>query len=549
MQNPTALFAELGFAVFERVADRVFKPIGSLPSWWDQIGQLTDNLFVPSSKQAFLQSFLDDSEDLWSQTSESGQLGSAIWELSREEQLLYVQIIARRSDGTNLLIFHNVDTTGEGLRAPLQAGRDSQLELMRDIARRQQLEIELRSAHRASEKLHQARTAFLANVSHELRTPLTSILGMVEMLKEAEVDDQQLKCGSVIERSAHSLLRLVNDVLDMSKYDAGNVELECQELPLARLIEELRNDFSQAAKQKGIEFVAELDESCPPSIWQDPLRLRQVLNNLIDNAIRFTDAGVVSVTIEPDLRQDRMLKCIVADTGMGIPREKHEVIFDSFTQVDASHTREYGGTGLGLAIANKLVGLLGGNLQLESVVGEGSKFTFYVPHRAPQSEKVTVDTSGGSLEAEDGDLAGVTVLIAEDNTVNRRYIRHVVERAQADEVLEADNGQRVLDLLRDHEVDVIVMDCQMPILDGLAATAIIRAAENRVGGHMPIVAVTAHAMKQDVDHCLAVGMDAHLAKPFKPNELRIKIRSALRTKAVSVAGSLGEELLKQHNIG
>lgn len=547
--NPSKLFAELGFAVFSRVAQRVFRPLGALPAWWSFIdSQYTPSEpFVPSSRQPFLQSFLDEAEDFWLNPDEKRQrASSAIWELSRDHEQLYVQIIALTSDGKQLLIFHNIDATGQGWRAQLQAGRDSQLELIRDIARRQQLEIELRNAHQASEKLHQARTAFLANVSHELRTPLTSILGMVDLLQESELTAEQAEYGKIIERSAYSLLRLVNDVLDMSRYEAGTIELECKTMKLTELVSAIQEDFLPAARQKGVDFQVILDKSAPVSVWQDPLRLRQVLNNLIDNAIRFTESGSVTVTIEADVRQRDMLQVTVADTGIGIAREYQEVIFDSFKQVDDSHSREYGGTGLGLAIANKLLNCLGGTLHLESVLGRGSTFTVYVPYRAPVSQFEEPISTDETTASDDGAFESLVVLVAEDNPVNRRYIRHVLEKVSATPI-EADNGQQVIDILCEQVVDIVVMDCQMPVLDGLEVTAIIREAESKVGGHLPIIAVTAHAMKQDIDQCLAVGMDEHLSKPFKADQLRTMIRRALKTKAEPVVGSLQDQLTKIHN--
>jgi CheY-like chemotaxis protein len=236
----------------------------------------------------------------------------------------------------------------------------------------------------------------------------------------------------------------------------------------------------------------------------------------------------------------------VTDTGIGIAREYQEVIFDSFKQVDDSHSREYGGTGLGLAIANKLLNCLGGTLHLESVLGRGSTFTVYVPYRAPVSQIEEPISTDETTNSDDGAFESLVVLVAEDNPVNRRYIRHVLEKVSATPI-EADNGQQVIDILCEQVVDIVVMDCQMPVLDGLEVTAIIREAESKVGGHLPIIAVTAHAMKQDIDQCLAVGMDEHLSKPFKADQLRTMIRQAMKTKAEPVVGSLQDQLTKIHN--
>ena len=548
MQDPSDLYADLGFAVFERIADRVFKPVGRVPDWWSAVGSLAPpgNVFVPSSRDSFLQSFLEEADELWSEPpAPFVRRSSPIWELRHGDQPCFVQVVALRRGNSDLLVFHDVEATSEGLRSQLQAGRNSQLELMRDIARRQQLELELRRAHHASEKLIQTRDTLLANVSHELRTPLTSILAMVDLLQASDDRDKQSELGAVIERSARGLLRLVNDILDMSKHEAGTVELEYQDVRVSEFVDSLRADFSAAARQKGIEFVVSLESAVPPTIQQDPLRLRQVLNNLIDNAIRFTESGSVTVTVRLEDQTPQQLLFEVVDTGVGIPLDQHQVIFDAFAQVDSSPSREYSGTGLGLAIANKLVTLLGGRLRLESEPGMGSTFRFAIPLQAPEAE-MTIERNGEVEAVDDGDLDGIIVLVAEDNVVNRSYIRHVAEQAKAS-VLEADNGKQVLQLLDEHKVDVVVMDCQMPVLDGLAVTEMIRRAELQVGGHLPIVAVTAHAMKRDIDRCSEVGMDEHLSKPFTAAELRCAIRRALKSHSATVAGALNEALAKKYS--
>ena len=545
LQEPSNLFAELGFAVFERVAEHVFRPVGAPPDWWSQLDRSGEpDAFVPHHDQPFLQAFLEEAEEFWAAADRPERLNSAIWEISsNEDSPLFVELLALQNNDQNLLVFHNIDATGDGWRAQLQAGRDSQLELMRDVARRQQLELELRSAHQASEKLHRARTTFLANISHELRTPLTSILGMVDMLAGTELTADQMEYGEIVQRSATALLRLVNDVLDLSRFEAGTVELECRKIALADLAEHLMADYTPAAQAKGVEFRVELAAGLPPTIWQDALRLRQILNNLIDNGLRFTDTGHVTVTMAPDHRQGGMMVIEVTDSGMGIPEEYQQVIFDSFTQVDSSPSRDYGGTGLGLAIANKLANCLGGHLSLQSKLGAGSKFSICIPYRAPVPMLDDEAAAAQPFTQDTTSLSGIRVLVAEDNAVNRKYIRHVVQKANG-EVLEADNGGAVIELLREHEVDVILMDCQMPVMDGLEVTAVIRNSERRTGGHLPIVAVTAHAMRPDIDRCLAVGMDEHITKPFKPDKLRSMVRRAASLKINSVAGSLRAELAR-----
>ncbi|MEM1177072.1 MAG: ATP-binding protein [Acidobacteriota bacterium] len=375
----------------------------------------------------------------------------------------------------------------------------------------------LRRSEEAADRANQAKSAFLANMSHEIRTPMGGILGASELLgRDAGLGETQRHRVGMIHDSAAALLGIVDDVLDFSKVEAGRLELERAEFPLIQTLTGALELMQPRAEAKGLHFAWSLDERLPEHVLGDPLRLRQVLLNLLGNAIKFTERGSVDVRVTGTPRPGRRmrLRVSVRDTGIGLEPAEQERLFEPFTQADASTTRRFGGTGLGLAISRRLVELMDGELEVESTLGEGSTFSFtcrLAPvDREPTGPPMTAPPAAGRH----GDFE---VLVAEDNPINR----HLLE-AQLDELgyryRSVENGVEAIRALDDAHFDLVLMDCQMPELDGYAATERIR--QREVGArHLPIVALTAHAMAGDREKCLAAGMDDYLAKPFTQEQL------------------------------
>jgi Amt family ammonium transporter len=408
---------------------------------------------------------------------------------------------------------------------------------------------ELRKAKRRAESAARAKTQFLANMSHEIRTPLTAIVGYTDlMLEDADIPDLPDICREYLEtirRNGQHLLRILNDILDVSKIEAGRIEAE--RIPVSRheIIEDVVAVMRQAASTKGIGFDIHYVGEVPVTIQTDPTRLRQVLMNLVGNAIKFTEQGGVRLSIEfhdaPD--SGPVLQFAVSDTGVGLSPAACERIFDAFSQADASTTREFGGTGLGLTICKQLAALLGGDVIVESIEGRGSTFTLTID-AGPIATTCLVDPENESAEVEEGvehDPTAATlltrmresgtpgrILLVEDGEDNRKLIS-ITLRKSGLEVECAENGavgvEAALRALRDGDpFDVILMDMQMPVLDGYGATAKLRES----GYDRPIVALTAHAMRGDREKCIAAGCDDFATKPINRKELMTTLLSYLQ---------------------
>jgi len=390
-----------------------------------------------------------------------------------------------------------------------------------------------------AEALSAAKSDFLANMTHEVRTPLNGILGMTGLALETNLASDQREYLELVKSSAEALLSLVNDVLDFSKYEAGKLALDCVNFSLRTLVREVLRPLALRASVSGLAFESAIEESVPDGVTGDPLRISQVLRNLAGNAVKFTKTGKVSVhvgaespAVSPEASprlSNVTLRFSVADTGIGIPADKHRLIFEPFTQADGSTTRKYGGTGLGLSISAGLVELMGGRIWVESEVGRGTRFTFTLPlELANPPETAAAAPLSGS---QDGVKRELHILVAEDNSVNQRLAARLLER-EGHSVTIAGSGREALRTLERRQdgpmpFDLILMDVQMPDMDGLEATSRIREKERGTGRRVPIVAMTAQAAESDRLRCLESGMDAYISKPVNVPELMKLIESAV----------------------
>ena len=443
------------------------------------------------------------------------------------------------SGALHLIPEEPIDTAKNGRRflrtrkIPLVSPHSSRqylLGISEDITDQKIAAEEMQRAKMAAESATRLKSLFLANMSHEIRTPMNAVIGMTDLLLLSELDDKQRDYVETISSASRSLLEIIDGILDYSRIEAGKLELSPINFSPAQLARTVERIFAERCELAEIQFSSTITCNTPALLVGDDLRIRQIITNLLSNALKFTRRGgriKFAMNYARDTIQHGYLVFLVADTGIGIAPEKQSAIFDSFTQADASITREYGGTGLGLSIVKQLVTLMGGVIELQSEPGKGSTFKCTLPLQPPQ----TLDATKNAAAVKDHCFNGLKVLLVEDNPVNQKLAKLVLERAGC-EVALAENGELAVNMCERQIFQIVLMDIQMPLMDGLTATRRIREWEQQHSKQaVPIIAMTAHAMQGDRERFLESGMDDYISKPFNRENLLQKIEALINSVA------------------
>jgi signal transduction histidine kinase/CheY-like chemotaxis protein len=441
---------------------------------------------------------------------------------------------------------HEVAALAEGFGKVAEKLSDSYTQLQSALTDREQLNAELRAvlagldrkvaertaqldaAKARAEDANRAKSEFLANMSHEIRTPINGVLGMLHLIRDTNLDERQAKDLEVAVTCADALLSVVDNVLDFAKVEAGQLELERAEFSLRECIGNVSTMMELAARKKALRLTCEVDSAIPDRLIGDGHRLQQVLLNLVNNGIKFTERGGVHLRVHAARSGSDAAHLVisVADTGIGLSAHQRDIIFEPFRQADGSINRKYGGTGLGLAICSRLVRLLGGTLTVESEPGKGSMFSFALSFPRAEISARPAEHVNGRFAGEDR-LTGLRVLVAEDNQVNQMVAARLLKKRGLRPII-ANNGLEALAMLEEHRFEVILMDMQMPEMDGLEATRRLRAMERETAAHIPVIALTANATTDHRKECLEAGMDAYISKPIRPAALYAAIEQVLR---------------------
>ncbi len=449
-----------------------------------------------------------------------------------ERKVTDYELTACARDGTRTVVSYNATTFYDRNRT-LQGV----FAAARDVTERKRVEVELKQAKAAAESANRTKSDFLASMSHEIRTPMNAIMGIADLLAKTTLSDEQNKYVQIFRRAGDNLLNLINDILDLSKVEDFQLELESTSFKLDDVLNKVTEIVAARAHEKALTMICEIAPDLPNDLIGDPTRLQQSLMNLVGNAVKFTESGEVSlrVRVESINPVQTSLQFIVADTGIGIPEQKLERIFEPFTQADSSTTRRFGGSGLGLTICRRLVALMSGRIHVSSVVGQGSIFSFTLPFAIPLAEAALRTTLEMPLSVPPRPLR---ILMVEDSEDNRTILSAYLE-ATPHHVEIAENGAIGCKMFQASHYDIVLMDRQMPVMDGLTATRTIRAWEHDHGRTpTPIIALTASALKGDRESCLSAGCTAYLTKPIRQDVLLQAIHEQARAaqrRGVAVA--------------
>ncbi len=505
--------AALGLAVLEQVREGVFRAAGSFPAWL----KLDRGEFELADRFPALELFLSDCAPIFLRNA-AAHRDSDIWEEEGPTGRLHLQATALKLGSRNLIVLKKLP--------PEQAAyqqRAHEFQMAKEEAHKLRL---------IADRATQAKSDFLAAMSHEIRTPLNAIIGMSDVLASGPLSPEQRHCVEIFQRNGVNLLNLINDILDLSKVESGKVELESIRFNLREEISRAMEVFEGRAKEKGLELRRNIAPTLPAYFTGDPNRFRQIIINLLSNSLKFTERGYLEVRAgeDPDDASPGALRLAVSDTGIGIPPDKVELVFENFTQADSSTTRKYGGTGLGLSISRHLVELMKGRIWVESTPGKGSTFFFTVKLPVEADQAMARSESAAPVRFQ-GQLEGVRILLADDSDDNRFLILSYLEGSKCS-VEVAQNGQEAVERFRAGRFDVVLMDVEMPVMDGFLATREIRAFEQLSGlSPTPILALTAHAFADMREKSRDAGFTSHLTKP---------IRKAMFLEAV--ASSAGRSL-------